>query len=113
MISFLVEEMDIDDRWADMVDVARAPTLQTPATKAKQLATAVGAETPVVNLDYAVDVIALGAGDSILKLGVSTTVVDCPYLNGAERVCCCDQRLSFDQRLPQMAVHDVYRRLGR
>ena len=79
--------MEIDDRWADMVD----PTLETAATEAKQPALAVVTGTPAVNPDYTADVIALGAEDSILKLGVNVTVVDFsfdPLLNGVEAVIC-------------------------
>ena len=65
------------------------PTLQASATEATQPALVVVTETPAVNPDYSADVIALGAGDSILKLGMNVTVVNFsldPALDGCNAV---------------------------
>ena len=89
VISVPVEEMEIDDRWADMADGARAPTLQAPATNPP--ATVAVAEVPSVEPGVTAEVIALGAEDSILKLGMHLTVVDFPFfdhLNGQTAVIC-------------------------
>ena len=74
VVAVLVGDMDIDDKWADTAVGARAPTLQAPATSPP--APVAVAAIPTVEHDVTAEVLALGAEDSILKLGMTVTVVN-------------------------------------
>jgi hypothetical protein len=78
VVSVPVSEMDLDDGWADKAGGAKAPTLQAKATSPP--APVASAATPTVEPDVTAEVIGLGAEDSILKLGMTVTVVNFPYL---------------------------------
>jgi hypothetical protein len=84
VVSVPVSEMELDDAWADKAVGAQAPTLQASATSPP--APDATAATPTVLPGVTVEVIALGAEDSILKPGLTVTVVNYPddvSLNGS------------------------------
>jgi len=70
-----VGEMEIDDKWADMVDKPTAAS-PSPATEVEQPAPAVVKENPDVNPGVIADVLELGYKDSLLKRGTEATVVN-------------------------------------
>ena len=77
VVSVPVSEMELDDAWADKAVGAQAPTLQASATSPP--APVASAATPTVEPDVTAEVIALGAKDSVLKLGIRATVVNHPF----------------------------------
>jgi len=74
VVTVPVSEMELDDSWADTAVGAQAPTLQASATSPP--APDAMAATPTVLPGVTAEVIALGAGDSILKPGMTVTVVN-------------------------------------
>jgi hypothetical protein len=74
VVTVPVSEMELDDSWADTAVGAQAPTLQASATSPP--APVAMAATPTVLPGVTAEVIALGAEGSILKPGMTVTVVN-------------------------------------